>query len=93
MEEKLIKYLNKEHKKTFGVSVGGAKNELNSTQAIFDDIQYRVNDNKAADAGPGNPGDQILASMDLSAIAGFDEMDIGNPADDSILQKGFGGPS
>jgi len=39
MEEKLIKFFNKEHKKAFSVSVINSKgNDLDSTQAIFDDF-------------------------------------------------------
>ena len=39
MEEKLIKYFNKDHKKAYGVSVNNNKGgELDNTQAIFDDM-------------------------------------------------------
>ena len=72
METKLIKFLNKEHKKRYN----GGMSRLDDTQAIFQDMQYGSRgtvDQKQSKKV--QPEQNILDTMELSAIEGFHEQD------------------
>ena len=87
MEVKLIKYMNKEHRKKYTNTNINMGSGLNDTQAIFQDMQFETRDstrlNQQKPAGsrlaPGREStadaQHMLAQMDLSKIEMFHEQD------------------
>ena len=77
IETKLIKFMNKEHKKRFSNT---GLSRLDDTQAIFEDMQYggrNISEVKAKGKGKPLPEQNILDTMDLgiSRIEHFNEQD------------------
>ena len=77
IETKLIKFMNKEHKKRFSNT---GLSRLDDTQAIFEDMQYggrNISEVKTKGKGKPLPEQNILDTMDLgiSRIEHFNEQD------------------